>query len=323
VLPFSGANDGGSVVGADDPVATQRGDGLLIEFDHVSADYLPAIGVRLLDGRWFHDDDLSSNLEVVIINDARAKKLWPGQSAIGKEICLNCYGANFRERRRVGGVVRSVRPTAWTTPTTLQVYKTAHAYECADFVVVRTSRPASEMTRPVRRAPVDPKQPVFLSVPMSQLIAHSVADRRFIVLLIALTGSLALLLAAAGIYGVISYTTSLRTSETGQLMALGAAQRTSPDVSRRLAAGGHLEGHRYRCSPCHHPRARQCSSGPVRRSAADDFGRCAAADHLGAGVLDPARCAKTSPSLFPQRVHGIELSSAPGRKEARRDCNRR
>jgi predicted permease len=239
VLPFSGANNGGSVVRADDPAATERGHGLPIEFDHVSADYLPAMGVGLLDGRWFRDDDLASNRTVAIINDALARKLWPDQSAIGREICLNCYGANFRERRRVVGVVRSVRHAGLDDLNEFQVYETAHAYEYADFVVVRTSRPASEMTKTVRRAvaSVDPKQPVFLSVPMSQLIGDSVADRRFIVLLIAITGLLALLLAAAGIYGVISYTTSLRTSEIGLRMALGAQPR---NVQALVFRGGLL-----------------------------------------------------------------------------------
>jgi ABC-type antimicrobial peptide transport system permease subunit len=72
---------------------------------------------------------------------------------------------------------------------------------------------------------------------MSQSIADSVAERRFIVLLTALTGSLALLLAAAGIYGVISYTTSLRTSEIGLRMALGAAPR---NVQAQVFRGGLL-----------------------------------------------------------------------------------
>lgn len=239
VLPFSGVNNGGSVVRSDDPLATMRGHGFLIEFDHVSADYLPAMGVHLLDGRWFRDDDLASGRDVAIINDALAKKLWPSENAIGKEICLNCYGPSFRERKRIVGVVRTTRHSGLDDPGELQVYETAKAYEYADFVVVRSARPANELAKAVRLAiaSVDPKQPVFLSVSMAQLISDSVADRRFVMLLIAITGALALLLAAAGIYGVISYTTSLRTSEIGVRMALGATPR---NVQRLVFRGGML-----------------------------------------------------------------------------------
>jgi len=238
VLPFSGVNNGGAVVRGDDPQATVRGRGSLMEFNHVSADYLAAMGVGLLDGRFFRDDDMAAGRDVAIVNDALANQFWPGQSAIGKEICLNCWGP-FREHKRVVGVVASVRHAGLEDAGGLQVYETGHAFEYAYFVVVRTARPAGEMEKTVRRAiaSADPKQPVFLSVPMSQLIGDSVADRRFIMLLVAITASLALLLAAAGIYGVVSYTTSLRTSEIGVRMALGAEPR---NVQGLIFRGGML-----------------------------------------------------------------------------------
>jgi putative ABC transport system permease protein len=109
----------------------------------------------------------------------------------------------------------------------LNVYLAAGAMRDSAFVVVRTQRPTGDLEKAIRRtiASIDPNQPVFLSASMAALIADSVADRRFIMLLLAVTAGLALAMSAAGIYGVISYTTSRRTQEIGIRVAVGAMPR--------------------------------------------------------------------------------------------------
>ena len=219
-LPFSGENHGGFVSssGASDPHP------LISEIDVTGGEYLQTMGIRLLQGRWFRDDDMSPSNDDAIVNTLVARRLWPGESAVGQRICVYCTPENPLNWKRVIGVVSSARHAALNEAPKGNVYLAGGAMEKSVFVVVRTRRPEGEIARAIRLtiAAIDPNQPVLLSASLRELVSDSVADRRFIMILLAITGGLALMMSAAGVYGVISYTTSRRTQEIGIRMAIGA-----------------------------------------------------------------------------------------------------
>jgi predicted permease len=224
-LPFSGENHGGFVSGG--AVAGDSNAPLTAEVDIVGGEYLQTMGVHLLEGRWFREEDMSASSDAAIVNDFAARRFWPGASAAGQRICLYCTPEQPNNWKRVIGVVSSANHAALNEPMKGNVYLAAGAMQSSVFLVVRTERPMGDLQKAIRRAvaAIDPNQPVFLSVPMRTLLADSVADRRFIMTLIAATACLALLMCVAGVYGVISYTTARRTQEFGIRIALGATPR--------------------------------------------------------------------------------------------------
>jgi predicted permease len=221
-LPFSGENHGGFV--NSEVSGTGANAQLTAEIDVTGGDYLQTMGVRLLEGRWFREEEMRESSEAAIVNDFAATRLWPGASAIGQRICVYCTPENPSNWKRVIGVVTSASHSALDEAKKANVYLSAGAMQSSAFLVVRTARASGDPEKAIRRtiASIDPNQPVFLSASMTALIADSVADRRFITMLLAATACLALVMSAAGVYGVVSYTSSRRTPEIGIRMAVGA-----------------------------------------------------------------------------------------------------
>lgn len=223
-LPFSGKNHGGFVSSESGLSGAAQ---LTAEVDVVGGDYLQTMGVRLLEGRQFREEDESESSDAAMVNDFAARRLWPHGGAVGQRICVYCTPEESNNWKRVIGVVSSSSHAALNESVKGNVYLSAGAMRNAVFLVVRTERPTGDIGKAIRRsiAAIDPNQPVFLSATMSTLVADSVADRRFIMTLLAITAGLALLMSAAGVYGVISYTTARRTPEIGIRLALGATPR--------------------------------------------------------------------------------------------------
>lgn len=205
----------------------------------VSNGYFKAMGIPLLAGRDFTEHDNASSEQVIIINDSLARRLWPDQNPIGQMVTQD-------GGRRVVGVVGGVRHVTVEEESGLEMYLPIRQTD--DFsaveLVVRTSLPDATAGATLRAAlkPLDPNlgSKEFRSV--QQLVDKATSPRRFVVMMLAGFSGFSLVLAALGIYAVISYSVQQRTQEIGIRTALGASpgslQRHILFETLRLAAIG-------------------------------------------------------------------------------------
>ncbi len=208
----------------------------------VSPGYERTLGVRLLQGRGFTDADRESAPRVALVNATVAGRLFPGADPVGKRFT---FGDVRSERTpkwvSIVGVVADTKMYGIANPARLEVYLPFRQSPASGMaLLVKSSLEPAALVSAIRAAvaAVDKEQPIFSIATMQEVVNASVSSRRLTLILLTLFSGLALVLAAVGIYGVVSYSVAQREKEIGIRVALGAQRG---DVMRLvLAQGGRI-----------------------------------------------------------------------------------
>ncbi len=248
-LPYTSRGNTMSLAIEGRPAQNNLGQDAL--FRLVSADYFETIGARLKEGRFLDRRDRESSSPVVVINETLARQYWPNESPLGHRVDTGT-GDGAPRFMTIAGVVRDIRERGLDLSLKAAVYvpfpqTEINFFQPSEIAILTTRDPLSisnELQRAV--ASVDPEQPVSNLRAMDAIVDDELANRTQVLNLLGTFAALALVLAALGIYGVLSYVVSQRTREIGLKIAIGARRwdiaREILKYSARLTTAGLAAG---------------------------------------------------------------------------------